>query len=685
MFALFILLCGMTHTFRALDPYMSMWSGFSVLKAWTMICCAVVSGVTALAGMCVFPYLSSLLDLFQLTEEGVVRLADDIDSSTDSFMVLDSKFVVVRGNSSSALLFGPNFVGSSFLEFIWDSDDIVKVRTLLEDLAASEYKNSSVSAEIKAYGDVEMSEEFHWLESTFQKKPVRDPSTGEDSFEIIVTTRNIDDRKKVEMYRNMLLTSKSQEQQRINEAKMMYVTCVAHDLKTPLQSFSFAMNLLSQSSLTPDQVEVLSNAHVAVDLMKLTVSQAMHISKVQTGVAVVPRKSTVSIPELLNRIKIIMDNYGSGVPIYYFKSDTLANHIVTDEEWLWQMVLNLLTNACKYTTEGFIKVTLKECDNNSMLLCSVSDTGIGIEDSKCSTLFTAFSQAQLGQMEGTGLGLYGLRSRAEALGGSCGIGKNEEQGQGCTVWFKIPYVKDEDSGAMSPTVSIEKPQQLLLPSASFSNTSRSQSQGLSPMNNNDKSVSLVLGSGSTDKAFSSLDSEFTLSREDASLKPTKSVSSPLYRHPSSSDVETMEAKSVGSAPEPRQLTAIVVDDVLPIRKLMTRVLLNLGFTSVDCYENGLKGLQAMKTKMVDVVFTDIQMPVLTGPEMVARFRVFEENALKMGLRTRRQIIVAITANRSEDVCSENAGLDFVCTKPIEVPEIQHIIQTFCSKGSDENV
>ncbi|RYH09556.1 hybrid sensor histidine kinase/response regulator [archaeon] len=598
MFSLFIFLCGLTHTFHALEVHFVSWSVFVTLQSWTMIWCAIISGFTALAGLSAFPLLSNLLDLFQLTEEGIVRLADDIDSYKDSFMVLDSKFVVVRGNASSGSLFGPRFVGASFLEFIWDSDDVLKVRTILENLAASDAQNANMSVEFKAYGDVELNEEFYWLESTLQKKAIKASEGVDKAFEIIVTTRNINDRKKVEMYQDMLLTSKAQEQQRINEAKMMYVTCVAHDLKTPLQSFSFAMNLLSQSTLTQDQREIVGNAQVSVDLMKLTVSQAMHFSKVQTGVTVVPRKSTVSIPELLDRIKIIMDNYGAHVPIHYFKSDTLANYIITDEEWLWQMVLNLLTNACKYTTEGCIKVTLQETDNDSMLLCRVSDTGIGIEESKCRTLFNAFSQAQVGQLEGTGLGLYGLRCRVEALGGSCGIGRNLEYDQGSTVWFKIPYVKDAESDqlgvdssafAMSPPVS----------------SSRATAKQFFSADENTMSSNSIL-------QFVEHGSQ---SQEDMSLT-TSSFTSAIICRQESSDVETAEARSAGSTtPEPRQLTAIVVDDVLPIRKLMTRVLLSLGFTSVDCYENGLKGLQAMKTKMVDIVFTDIQMPVLSGPEV----------------------------------------------------------------------
>ena len=63
------------------------------------------------------------------------------------------------------------------------------------------------------------------------------------------------------------------------------------------------------------------------------------------------------------------------------------------------------------------------------------------------------------------------------------------------------------------------------------------------------------------------------------------------------------------------LVAMVVDDTLTIRKLMEKMLLKLGFDRVDCYENGKKGLEALLTAPVDIVFSDVQMPIMTGPEV----------------------------------------------------------------------
>jgi len=65
----------------------------------------------------------------------------------------------------------------------------------------------------------------------------------------------------------------------------------------------------------------------------------------------------------------------------------------------------------------------------------------------------------------------------------------------------------------------------------------------------------------------------------------------------------------------RKLTAMVVEDTLTVRKLMQKLLLSMGFERVDCYEDGSKGLDAMMTAPVDIVFSDIQMPIMGGSEV----------------------------------------------------------------------
>ena len=66
---------------------------------------------------------------------------------------------------------------------------------------------------------------------------------------------------------------------------------------------------------------------------------------------------------------------------------------------------------------------------------------------------------------------------------------------------------------------------------------------------------------------------------------------------------------------------MVVEDTLTVRKLMQQLLLKIGFERVDCYENGSKGLEAMMAGPVDIVFSDVQMPIMTGPEVIGAFSI----------------------------------------------------------------
>ena len=192
------------------------------------------------------------------------------------------------------------------------------------------------------------------------------------------------------------------------------------------------------------------------------------------------------------------------------------------------------------------------------------------------TLFDAYSQVQDGQVTGTGLGLFGVRTRAEGLGGSCGARPNTQSstGSGTVIWFAIPYVPDVSRTALRSANSDPALNELLIDA----------------LNNS-------AGSAHFDALVTASVSASALSA--AALANTRS------------DTARRTEEYIRS----KGMTAMVVDDTLTVRKLMERVLLKMGFARVECYENGSKGLEAMMAQQVDIVFSDVQMPIMTGPEV----------------------------------------------------------------------
>jgi len=144
---------------------------------------------------------------------------------------------------------------------------------------------------------------YIWIECTMCKGKTL-TKEGEFEYHLKLVSRNIDDRKKSALYQSIV--EDNAEVDRVNEAKMRYISCIAHDLKTPLQSFSFSLDLLEHTELYAEQREFVQQANVAVDLMKLTISQTMDISKALTGAKLMPRRTAVFLSSVVERIKVIM-------------------------------------------------------------------------------------------------------------------------------------------------------------------------------------------------------------------------------------------------------------------------------------------------------------------------------------------------------------------------------------------
>jgi PAS domain-containing protein len=149
------------------------------------------------------------------------------------------------------------------------------------------------------------STEYVWVESTVCKG-IRLSHSDDFDYDLKMVTRNIEDRKRQAQTQLENILRATEEQARINAAKLRYISCIAHDLKTPLQSFCFSLDLLQQTPMHAEQRECVQQANVAVDLMKLTISQTMDISKALSGAKLTPRCTTVSLPSVLDRVKVIM-------------------------------------------------------------------------------------------------------------------------------------------------------------------------------------------------------------------------------------------------------------------------------------------------------------------------------------------------------------------------------------------
>jgi len=535
--------------------------------------------------------------------------------------MVNAEFPRHTGSCSSRISLGggtSTLAGTSMIDV-----DLFSMRSTDRDQVSHTSQGQVVENEVFA----ENEKDYIWVEATICKG-MSINQNDDFEYDIKLVCRDIEDRKRAALREHNDLVRENDERDRMNAAKLRYISCIAHDLKTPLQSFCFTLDLLNQTHMHREQREYVQQANVAVDLMRLTISQTMDISKALTGAKLMPRRTTVNLSTVMSRVEIIINGYGKQVPVSFKLARDVCDRIITDEEWLWQMVLNLLTNACKYTDKGEIRVTVSKTNGSEemnrefeeeMLMVEVVDTGVGVTDDKLGSMFEAFAQVQEGQVTGTGLGLFGVRTRAEGLQGTCGARHNTESstGSGTVLWFSIPYVPD----------------------------------------------TIVLTGESTKSPANPTPSSPTPT-DDFAITPKPTLSFIPRNRTASTDL----AISTEDAIRRLRLTAMVVEDTLTVRKLMQQLLIKMGFERVDCYENGSKGLEAMMAAPVDIVFSDVQMPIMTGPEMVSRFRKWEADTLRAAVQSTRSSCASSSADHFSAAHGNHSSSGSVPPSPMNRPE-----------------
>ncbi len=210
--------------------------------------------------------------------------------------------------------------------------------------------------------------------------------------------------------------------------------------------------------------------------MLMTINRCIDYTKASKGMKLVPKYETVDLREALQFPIECMSNIQERIGIKVEAlSEEICSHIITDKQWLQENLLCLLSNAVKYSTEGnvTIKVLMQSqlpkttdfrmsrrfdtCAEGALehyLLFEIEDTGIGLSEEAMKHLFNPFKQAQR-LAGGTGLGLYSLAKRVEALNGNYGVRKRTDRRQGSLFWFAIPYKADTTASAAAEGVTIK--------------------------------------------------------------------------------------------------------------------------------------------------------------------------------------------------------------------------------------
>ncbi len=281
-----------------------------------------------------------------------------------------------------------------------------------------------------------------WLEAAINL--VRDPDTGAPKF-LICALRDVTERQRA---------ARELEQARAiaeNAARMKadFVANMSHELRTPLTGILGIHDLLrTDPTLEPRHRRFLTLAHDAGRSLLTIVNDVLDFSKIEAGHLSI-EASRFDLETLVASCRDFgqEDARKKSLEIVSEMDGTPVT-LLGDQNRLRQVLLNLITNAIKFTERGRIVVNARYDPGRARLHVAVSDTGIGIAPDKLPLLFGRFTQADTSitrRYGGTGLGLAISKRLVELMGGE--IGARSQPDRGSTFWFELPLPFEEPAAA----------------------------------------------------------------------------------------------------------------------------------------------------------------------------------------------------------------------------------------------
>lgn len=511
-----------------------------------------------------------------------------------------------------------------------------------------------------------------------------------------------------------LLHEKELQAEEANSTKDQFLANMSHEIRTPLNGIIGFTQLLKDTILTSDQQEFVNIIENSSDNLVAIVSDILDISKIRAGKI-----------ELENISFDMFDKVESAIETFAAKADekkielsvhidqTLPRNFMGDPTKLSQVLINLVSNAIKFTPiSGTINLSVKkmaEDEDGCTIHFGVKDSGVGVSEEQKKKIFQAFTQADSStsrEFGGTGLGLTISTSIVEHMGGKLDV--RSVPPEGAEFFFSLYLKKDKETKELSYPVYKHLAVGLVLPDP------ENKKAAVQAM------MHYVTHLGTTLKLYSFdeiLDSKNLLAMPDilfvnhadilenrtlerlslldihivlmttGGLKRSTSVREQKHfkmihkpmtiakteRMLSSWNLgdnqQVLKEESKPSIVKFSHMHALVAEDNLINQKLMMVILENFGI-KVTLAHNGQEAFEYRQKNDYDIIFMDIQMPIMDGMEATEAILKYEA---KKGLA--HIPIIALTANAINGDREKymQAGMDAYASKPINLLELRTII------------
>jgi len=230
------------------------------------------------------------------------------------------------------------------------------------------------------------------------------------------------------------------------ETQEQFLANTSHEIRTPMNGIIGMTNHLKDTALSEDQREYISAIHESANSLLVLINDLLDLSKINAGKMTFEKKA-FRISDLFKNLVYTLQYRSTEKNIRLLSSidEKIPSVLIGDPVRLNQILLNLTGNAIKFTEKGEVKIfakLLKDDGKNQLILFSVQDTGIGIQESKLNTIFESFTQVNARTTRkygGTGLGLTIAKQLIEQQGGTISV--SSKVNEGSTFTFTLQFKK----------------------------------------------------------------------------------------------------------------------------------------------------------------------------------------------------------------------------------------------------